>query len=97
MCSDNYFWHQVTYMHALCLKINKRYDEAYHSYTKLSDICQKAECNKLKDLACSIILLPLQKSRENIEDIIFNLLEVMKMHNKFDLWDFRVPENLVTI
>jgi len=26
--SENYFWHQITYLHAICLKINKRFDEA---------------------------------------------------------------------
>jgi hypothetical protein len=41
LCSENYFWHQITYMHALCLKINKKYDEASTNYNKLNEICKK--------------------------------------------------------
>lgn len=74
-------------MHAVCLKLVGKYDESYQKYQTLAEVCRLYTCEQLKNITCSLILLPLQRQREGIEDILLEFLEIMRMADKTDYYD----------
>jgi len=50
---------QIMYLHAVCLKINKKYSQAAQFYNKIAPECRRFYCEVLRDITCSIMVLPL--------------------------------------
>lgn len=95
--SQNFTWLQVVYLHALCLRINGWYQEANENFKRLSELQYVETCNRLKNITCSLIILPLMKYREQMEDILENWVELVNLYDQGDHFDPTIVHNLQTI
>lgn len=87
----------MSYLHAICLKILGRFDEAQERYNSYGNARVQVRNLQYKNLITSLILLPLQKQREKIEDILSDVLEIYTVFNPLYGLDHRVTVNLAKI
>ena len=78
----------------MCHKVLCKFDKAFDRYKVLNEVRYKNVCKSLKNISTSLILLPLMKPREGIEDILTDFIELQQLYNPDHLFDIRVHLNL---
>ena len=53
------------FIYAVCAKITQKFNLAYEMYRKLNEGIRKSMNKKMANTTCSLLLLPIEKSRSN--------------------------------
>lgn len=78
----------------MCLRILSKNERAHERYESLEEARHRQRCEKFKNLTTSLILLPLQKSRESVEDMLQDFVEIQLMFDPEYCLDWRFQFNL---
>ena len=79
--STSYTQEQMYFIYALCAKITQKFELAFELYEKLKEGIRLSMNRKLANKTCSLLLLPLEKSRTNFVSRIYDFLEVINLLN----------------
>jgi hypothetical protein len=81
------------FIYAICAKITKRFELANEVYGKLKEGIRLSMNKKMANTTCSILLLPIEKSRTNFIRRIFDFVELINFLNQDELVDKAVYRN----
>lgn len=87
----------MLFLYAICAKIIANFDLAKEKYDMLKEGMRISMNKKTANKTCSLLLLPLERSRGNYEDRVTDFIELLQLLNMNDSIDFRVPVNLKSI
>jgi hypothetical protein len=69
------------FIYAVCAKITQKFELAFELYEKLREGIRLSMNRKVANKTCSLLLLPLEKSRTNFISRIYDFLEVINLLN----------------
>jgi hypothetical protein len=69
------------FIYAICAKITSKFDLAKDLYEKLREGIRLSMNRKMANKTCSLLLLPLEKSRSNYVDRVHDFIELLNFLN----------------
>jgi len=80
--SQLYSKSQAYFLHATCARILDKWDLMNEMYANIQDGADQSANTKVSNPTCSLLLLPLEKSRIEIENTIDNFIELVLFNDK---------------
>ena len=78
------------FIYAVCAKITQKFDLAAELYKNLKEGIRLSLNKKVANKTCSLLLIPLEKSRTNFVNRIHDFMEVLNLVNYDEFVDGRV-------
>jgi len=79
--STSYTQDQMFFIYALCAKITQRFELATELYKRLREGIRLSLCKKVANKTCSLLLIPLEKSRANFVSRVHDFMEMLNLLN----------------